>query len=938
MKNQFVSKVVIAVVATLIMLFAATSVRVMATPHHHEPMVEGQPTNVSVLARVQAFVAPPSVGLISNADLYCCCYFPPIVNGGWWHSGDNWHGHLFNNIWGWRWTSNYYPYISSNGSSMIWRLPISLILQAMPLSSLYPELPFPYAMINPWEPHLRFTGYLRDMVSGEYFHYTTDFSINFDVQPLLLGLVWEDMPLPYPPHEVIIVRDASLGLCCCNEWSWHEYTTHVFEVEHGDYWQFPYELLNTRIGFQGIMIDMESGGHYSVNSALVIEESRVFGPMTVQTYFDFNFNGGYVRSQTPWGYTYYCCCWQRSISVYYPHDKPIGECTIFKPYLYVLEPQKHGNTLLGWLETATGRFFSPAEILEQYAYDFPWEANGMIREFTAVWEPVLHEVIIASHTSLCLHCCIKLSWYDYVTHIFEVEHGDYWQFPYESLNRRIGFQGIMMDIESRSDYCVSSVLVIEESRIFAPHIWQTSFTFDFNGGLVSRHSPWGSSYYTFRYISINVYYPHDKPIGECTMFKPYLYALEPQKYGFPLIGWLETATGRFFSPAELLKQYAYDFPWEANSMSREFTAVWEPESLVNLTFNANEGTPETQTGIRGAGLPVGTLPPPPTREGFVFAGWFNTPAATGGAQLTATSTVPNTDTTYWARWHVVLTFNGNGGTPATQTLTRPPGSVINWNSLPPATPPGPIRPGYVFAGWYTTPSGTDGTRLTGMTIVPNTPTTYWARWKILTIYYENLVSVNTQAALNHADDSVNAIEHLFLTNFGVNLVQRNPASYEPGLHPFISASEMLHVSPSTHNTLRFRFAHFGIGVAGLARQGFGWNGHTMFHLGDMIVTTTLDPVSLRFTVVHEISHVLGAHECETGAGSGCVMSAATPRANYSHWCDLCRTRMHSYLGRLWIGHLSHFAPSGASQEFQPFADDIPYDAIFTEAVYFYTPY
>ena len=98
------------------------------------------------------------------------------------------------------------------------------------------------------------------------------------------------------------------------------------------------------------------------------------------------------------------------------------------------------------------------------------------------------------------------------------------------------------------------------------------------------------------------------------------------------------------------------------------TARWLPNApsvptSVRLTFNGNGGTPATQTLTRQPGTRVGTLPTA-TRAGHRFVGWFTTSAATGGTQFTANSTVPNTNTTYWARWvlnDITLTFKGNGG-------------------------------------------------------------------------------------------------------------------------------------------------------------------------------------------------------------------------------------------------------------------------------------
>ena|GEM_PF-4564728 len=72
--------------------------------------------------------------------------------------------------------------------------------------------------------------------------------------------------------------------------------------------------------------------------------------------------------------------------------------------------------------------------------------------------------------------------------------------------------------------------------------------------------------------------------------------------------------------------------------------------------------------------------------------------------------------------NVMLTFNANGGTPDTTTLSRQPGLTIS------TLPVTPTRAGFTFAGWFNTSAATGGTQITANTVVPNANTTYWARW------------------------------------------------------------------------------------------------------------------------------------------------------------------------------------------------------------------
>jgi len=463
--------------------------------------------------------------------------------------------------------------------------------------------------------------------------------------------------------------------------------------------------------------------------------------------------------------------------------------------------------------------------------------------------------------------------------------------------------------------------------------------FDFNGGI---YEAWGSCYYHIMLPAPSIRCNAERP-QDCfllTHFRnlntgAFVNVPEPQLYDYIFVGWEDVYTGQVFSHEEIRNLYVCEIPWRYHlndyNQPYVFRAIWTPPPPeVTLTFDANGGTPATQTLTESAGIPVETLPPSPTREGFVFAGWFNTPAITGGTQFTEGSNAPDTDTTYWARWNVILTFDGNGGSPATQTITRPQGTSIG-NPLP----PNPTRTGYIFAGWFTTPNATGGSRVTGGTSVPSTPTTYWARWITITIYYENIVSADSLTLMNRADDVVDEIKHLFLTNFGVNLVQRNPTRYEPGLLPGIAPPDLVDVAISNHNTLRFRFVHFDIwGFPGWGRPGFGLMGGTGFRLGDMVVTTfMLLPDHFRHTTVHEISHVFGAVHCTS---VGCVMSSLISLDAYNSWCNSCRTTMHNYLSWLWLMHLSHLAIGGTSSEFSYFFDN-PYYIEHLESMYLYAP-
>lgn len=82
----------------------------------------------------------------------------------------------------------------------------------------------------------------------------------------------------------------------------------------------------------------------------------------------------------------------------------------------------------------------------------------------------------------------------------------------------------------------------------------------------------------------------------------------------------------------------------------------------------------------------------PTREGYVFKGWFNNSEFTGSSYTRSKVTA---NTTYYAKWVEALTltvYNNNG-------TKDPVVTVLEKGTTPVLT--APTKDGYLFAGWYT---------------------------------------------------------------------------------------------------------------------------------------------------------------------------------------------------------------------------------------------
>jgi uncharacterized repeat protein (TIGR02543 family) len=138
--------------------------------------------------------------------------------------------------------------------------------------------------------------------------------------------------------------------------------------------------------------------------------------------------------------------------------------------------------------------------------------------------------------------------------------------------------------------------------------------------------------------------------------------------------------------------------WESETPTTLF-AHFTP-SDYNITFNSNQGNnPSFNSKIVIYNQSFGELPTI-NRIGYDFVGWYD--ATTGGNLISAQTTVSIVqDTTYYARWTPMtftITFNKDGGTGGSDSLT-----ASYEQTLPVATIPN--RSGYTFNGYYTELNG-----------------------------------------------------------------------------------------------------------------------------------------------------------------------------------------------------------------------------------------
>ncbi len=140
----------------------------------------------------------------------------------------------------------------------------------------------------------------------------------------------------------------------------------------------------------------------------------------------------------------------------------------------------------------------------------------------------------------------------------------------------------------------------------------------------------------------------------------------------------------------------------------------------------------------------------PTRDGYVFVGYYDTKNSTGGVKYYDNTGNPlrNWDKSYtgwlYARWEPLqytVSFNANGGTGGqSQDVIATSGSP-----MPAISTTAPTRQYYLFGGWYDTSDSTGGTQYytasgeSARNFDKASDTTLYARWiqRIYTITYKD---------------------------------------------------------------------------------------------------------------------------------------------------------------------------------------------------------
>lgn len=186
----------------------------------------------------------------------------------------------------------------------------------------------------------------------------------------------------------------------------------------------------------------------------------------------------------------------------------------------------------------------------------------------------------------------------------------------------------------------------------------------------------------------------------------------PTRTGYTFAGWSKSGTGTLSGTT-----------WTYGAGNGTLTATWTANSYT-ATFDANGGTtasPSTITKTYGTAL--GTLPTT-TRTNYKFLGWFT--AASGGTQISSSTTMGASNVTYYAHWEldlITISYDGNGvivqNVPGSQQIN--PGTFTISSEIP-------NRERYNFFGWSTQPGVLENIYQPGDTINATNGMSLYAIW------------------------------------------------------------------------------------------------------------------------------------------------------------------------------------------------------------------
>lgn len=155
---------------------------------------------------------------------------------------------------------------------------------------------------------------------------------------------------------------------------------------------------------------------------------------------------------------------------------------------------------------------------------------------------------------------------------------------------------------------------------------------------------------------------------------------DPKLVGYKFLGWYEDSN----------PNTVFENPKIMPNRNIVLYAKWEIIKSY-LIFETNGGiTRESVQYVYGENI---TPPNEPTKDGFIFMGWYLDKELTNPFEFFV---MPDTDVTIYAKWDsFTITFDSMDG-----SVVEP---IIQKHSTTVTPPMNPTKEGFIFSGWYTNP-------------------------------------------------------------------------------------------------------------------------------------------------------------------------------------------------------------------------------------------
>ncbi len=173
---------------------------------------------------------------------------------------------------------------------------------------------------------------------------------------------------------------------------------------------------------------------------------------------------------------------------------------------------------------------------------------------------------------------------------------------------------------------------------------------------------------------------------------------------------------------------------------------------TTITLNPNDGTLPEFSLVAGAALPI------PSKTGYTFAGWYETPEFSGNP-VTDIPTNSTENLNFYAKWTAntyTVTFDANGGSVSQTSAVTVAGKLTSL--------PTPTYDGYDFLGWYTQKDG--GDEVTTNTVFTKDITIY-AHWQNIPVTNLELNKDSLTLQEKGSDTLTAAVEPANATNKNV---------------------------------------------------------------------------------------------------------------------------------------------------------------------------